>query len=174
MALTTTTTSPESHQSQSQAVPPATTTTTSKSASAAAAVSPPATPEVECAKCESCGFTEDCTPAYISRVRDRFHGRWICGLCVEAVKDELLRSDSLISTEEALDRHISFCSSFRSSTAGAGAGHQSEHPISAIGRIFRRSLDSPRALRSNSASSLAAPPPPSLLRSGSCFPSLSR
>ncbi|KAK9210039.1 hypothetical protein WN944_002408 [Citrus x changshan-huyou] len=108
--------------------------------------------EVEAVKCDSCGFTEDCTPAYIVRVRDRYKGRWICGLCAEAVKDEVLRSDRLISTEEALDRHISFCKDFRSSSTPPTLS-ETEHPISVMGRILRRSLDShsPRALRSNSS-----------------------
>ncbi|XP_022730792.1 uncharacterized protein LOC111285553 [Durio zibethinus] len=128
--------------------------------------------EIHCVKCESCGFTEECTPAYILRVRERYQGRWICGLCIEAVKDEALRSDTLISTEEALDRHISFCKKFRASSPS----DETEHPISAMGRILRRSLDSPRALRSNSSSVLPGfegvkcPP---LLRSESCFSALS-
>ncbi|KAF4363579.1 hypothetical protein CsatB_010582 [Cannabis sativa] len=129
--------------------------------------------EVECVKCYSCGFTEECTPAYISRVRERYQGRWICGLCVEAVKDEVLRSDRLITTEEALNRHITFCKKFRSSNPHH---KETEHPIFAIGKILRRSLDSPRALRSNSSSSLETVKrvsTPSLVRSGSCFSSLS-
>ncbi|KAJ4834713.1 hypothetical protein Tsubulata_007668, partial [Turnera subulata] len=96
-----------------QTSPPPTaavTTTTTKATTTAAQI------EVESVKCHSCGFTEECTPAYISRVRDRYQGRWICGLCVEAVKDEVLRSDRLISTEEALNRHVSFCNKFRSSS----------------------------------------------------------
>ncbi|KAG6658176.1 hypothetical protein CIPAW_04G142400 [Carya illinoinensis] len=103
-------------------------------------------------KCDSCGFTEECTPAYILRVRERYQGRWICGLCVEAVKDEVLRSNMLISTEEALDRHITFCIRFRSSCSLK----QAEHPISAMGRRLRRSLDSPRLLRVNSTADLNA------------------
>ncbi|KAF3439700.1 hypothetical protein FNV43_RR17978 [Rhamnella rubrinervis] len=129
--------------------------------------------EVECVKCDSCGFTEDCTPAYILRVRERYQGRWICGLCIEAVKDEVLRSDRLISTEEALNRHTSFCKNFRSSSF---SNEEAEHPISAFGRILRRSLDSPRAFRSNSSGSLGDVERvhgSSLLRSGSCFSSLS-
>ncbi|XP_031274082.1 uncharacterized protein LOC116132557 [Pistacia vera] len=129
--------------------------------------------EVESIKCDSCGFTEDCTPAYISRVRERYKGRWLCGLCAEAVKDEVLRSDRLISIEEALDRHISFCKEFRSSSRPT----ETEHPISVLGRILRRSLDSPRSLRSNSSSILpdiervkGSP----LVRSESCFSALSR
>lgn len=131
---------------------------------------PPLQTEVLSVKCDSCGFTEDCTAAYIARVRERYQGRWICGLCVEAVKDEALRSDRLISTEEALNRHIRVCKNFRSSSK-----EKTEHPILAMGRIFRRSLDTPRALRSNSSSSLGDVERvrgPALLRSGSCFPAL--
>ncbi|XP_022927044.1 uncharacterized protein LOC111433987 [Cucurbita moschata] len=143
----------------------------SNSQAAAAVV----TAEVECVKCYSCGFTEDCTPAYISRVRDRFHGRWICGLCIEAVKDEVVRSGTLISTEEALAQHASFCREFRSSNPL----DETEHPISAMGRVLRRSLDSPRVLRSNSSGIIKLEPivvigdSARLQRSGSCFPSLS-
>ncbi|XP_050218705.1 uncharacterized protein LOC126669305 [Mercurialis annua] len=134
--------------------------------------------EVESVKCYSCGFTEDCTFAYISRVRERYHGRWICGLCVEAVKDEVLRSDKLISTEEALNRHMSFCNKFRTSSCSNSLS-ETEHPISVLGRILRRSLDSPRhALRSNSSSVLPDVDKinngSSLVRSGSCFSALSR
>ncbi|KAK4401259.1 hypothetical protein Sango_1232000 [Sesamum angolense] len=65
-------------------------------------------------KCECCGLTEECTEEYIKRVRDRNSGRWICGLCAEAVKDELLRSEKRIGNEEALNQHMSFCKKFRS------------------------------------------------------------
>ncbi|KAK9275490.1 hypothetical protein L1049_022757 [Liquidambar formosana] len=129
--------------------------------------------EVESVKCDSCEFTEECTPAYISRVRERYQGRWICGLCAEAVKDEATRSERMITTEEALNRHISFCNSFRSSSPPSSTA---EHPISAMGRILRRSLDSPRPLRSASSSMLPQVDEvgrPSLVRSGSCLSSLS-
>ncbi|KAE7998430.1 hypothetical protein FH972_002975 [Carpinus fangiana] len=135
----------------------------------------PPSMEVLSVKCDSCGFTEECTPAYILHVRDRYQGRWICGLCVEAVKDEVLRSDRLISTEEALNRHITFYKKFRSSRSLKEAEH--EHPISAMGRLLRRSLDSPRPLRSSSSTDLHVvqrAPSSGLVRSGSCVPSLSR
>lgn len=124
--------------------------------------------EVECVKCDSCGFTEECTPAYISRVRQRYQGRWLCGLCVEAVKHEVVRSDRVITTEEALDRHITFCREFRSSTVL----NKTEHPIFAMGRLLRRSLDSPKPLRSNSSGALGVRAP-QLIRSESCFSSIS-
>ncbi|KAJ8767471.1 hypothetical protein K2173_017515 [Erythroxylum novogranatense] len=130
--------------------------------------------EVESVKCHSCGFIEECTPAYISRVRGRYKGRWICGLCVEAVKYEVLRSDMLISTEEALNRHVSFCRKFKSSNTMK----QTEYPIFVMSRILRRSLDSPapRAIRTSSTSVLPDVDKieGSLVRSESCFPSLSQ
>nr|CAD1827242.1 unnamed protein product [Ananas comosus var. bracteatus] len=99
-------------------------------------------------ECECCGLTEECTPAYISRVRERHLGRWICGLCAEAVKDEIGRSGWPISTAEAIDRHASFFRAFR---AVAPPDHAAQHLVAAIARLLRRSLDSPRA---------AAPAPP--------------
>ncbi|KAJ7955999.1 DUF1677 family protein [Quillaja saponaria] len=129
--------------------------------------------EVESVKCDSCGFTEECTPAYILRLRERYQGRWLCGLCIEAVKDEVLRSDRLISTEEALNRHISFCKNFRSSTPV----NETEHPIFAMSRVIRRNLDTPRPHRSNSSGALPSVDgvrSKTLVRTGSCFSSLSR
>ncbi|GLT81179.1 hypothetical protein SLA2020_525810 [Shorea laevis] len=87
--------------------------------------------EIQSVKCDCCGFTEECTPSYIHRVRERYQGRWICGLCVEAVKDMVQRSHTAISTEEALDHHISFCEEFRATSPPA----ETEHPIIAISRL---------------------------------------
>ncbi|KAK3213375.1 hypothetical protein Dsin_018081 [Dipteronia sinensis] len=131
--------------------------------------------EVESVKCDSCGFTEDCTPPYIRRVRDRYKGKWLCGLCTEAVKDEVVRSNRLISMEEAFNRHTNFYNNFRSN-----AQTGTEHPISALGKIMRKSLDSTRPLRSNSTGLLPNIKPvkavtgSSLSRSGSCFSAISR
>lgn len=97
--------------------------------------------EVEFAKCDCCGFSEECTPAYISRVRERYGGRWICGLCAEAVKDETCRAKTDISTDEALKQHTKFCQQFRSSTPPR---NPTEELISAIKQLLRRGLDSPR------------------------------
>ncbi|CAA7401232.1 unnamed protein product [Spirodela intermedia] len=134
--------------------------------------------EVEFVKCYCCSLTEECTPAYIGRVRERYKGRWICGLCAEAVKDEICRSGKkLIGTEEALDKHMTFCASFRSSPAPVAAD-ANEHLIAAMRQLLRRSLDSPRGIRSSPNSprqqlsgEVAATRGP-LTRSGSCFPTL--
>ncbi|KAL6344554.1 hypothetical protein AAG906_002459 [Vitis piasezkii] len=99
--------------------------------------------EVEFAKCDCCGLTEECTIEYIERVRERYQGRWICGLCAEAIKDEIVRSKRLISAEEALNRHMNFFKRFRSSNPP----NHTESLISAVKQLLLRTLDSPRSLR---------------------------
>jgi hypothetical protein len=104
--------------------------------------------EVEAAKCECCGFTEECTPAYIAAVRAEYLGRWVCGLCAEAVGDEIRREGSTITTAEALDRHVAFA------RAPSRRGPPAEDDlVAAVARLLRRCLDSPPA-------SPAAPPAP--------------
>ncbi|KAF3633227.1 hypothetical protein T459_17094 [Capsicum annuum] len=99
--------------------------------------------EVELVKCECCGLTEECTVAYIGRVKERNEGRWVCGLCGEAVKDEIMRASAerRIGREEALNRHMSFCKKFRALKPPL---HPTEELISAVKQLMLRSLDSPR------------------------------
>lgn len=97
------------------------------------------------AKCECCGLTEECTPEYIRRVRERYAGRWICGLCSEAVNDETSRSKrGVVSTDEALKRHMKFYQQFKSCTPPKNS---TEDLILAMKNLFQRSLDSPRRKR---------------------------
>ncbi|WOL19841.1 hypothetical protein Cni_G28643 [Canna indica] len=108
-----------------------------------------ARPEVVSVACACCGLTEECTPAYVKAVRERFGGRWVCGLCGEAVEDEIGRAGRWISTEEALSRHMSFSESFRAAGPPLDTG---ENMIAAMRQLLRRSLDSPRATRSSPSS----------------------
>ncbi|KAG6471802.1 uncharacterized protein LOC122030126 [Zingiber officinale] len=129
--------------------------------------------ELEFVACDCCGLTEECTPAYIAIVRERHGGKWLCGLCAEAVRDELLRSGLVISTEEAMDRHATFCRSFRS--AKAAAVDPSEQLIAAIKQCLRRSLEAPRAVRSTPSSprtGVGLGARSNLVRTGSGFPDL--
>uniref|UniRef100_A0A0E0DYC9 DUF1677 family protein n=1 Tax=Oryza meridionalis TaxID=40149 RepID=A0A0E0DYC9_9ORYZ len=108
--------------------------------------------EVEAARCECCGFTEECTPQYIAAVRGEYMGRWVCGLCAEAVGDEIRRAgagEATITTAEALDRHVAFA---RSAAPRAGGAAAEDDLVAAVARLLRRCLDSPPA-------SPAAPPP---------------
>ncbi|XP_022148132.1 uncharacterized protein LOC111016886 [Momordica charantia] len=106
--------------------------------------------EVELAKCECCGLTEECTAGYIERIRRRFAGKWICGLCSEAVQDEILKSGQLITTAQAMANHMSFRSKF---AAAGPPPDPTPHLIAAMTQILRRSLDSPTIRRRSLAPS---------------------
>ncbi|KAL2555032.1 hypothetical protein Fot_08651 [Forsythia ovata] len=133
--------------------------------------------EVDFVECDCCGLTEECTMSYIETVRERYKGKWICGLCAEAVNDEVLRCEKqkLISPDEAMARHFSFCNKFRS--AGPPPD-PTPHLITAMRQVLRKSLESPKFIRSMPSSptknrgdvnmKLAG-----LARSESCIPSLS-
>lgn len=75
--------------------------------------------EIESAKCECCGLKEDCTQDYISEVKAKFEGKWLCGLCSEAVRDEQNRENinRPFGTDEALKAHMSFCRKYKSNPA---------------------------------------------------------
>ncbi|ERN11308.1 hypothetical protein AMTRI_Chr04g179910 [Amborella trichopoda] len=127
-------------------------------------------PELEFAGCDCCGLKEECTPAYIAMVRERFNGRWICGLCSEAVKDEVFRSNRLMGTEEAIAAHMSFCKKFSSSSPI----NSTEHLIEAMKQLLRRSLYEKKSLGStpNSPRIKGELRRSSLPRSGSCISSI--
>lgn len=114
--------------------------------------------ETEAVKCYCCGLTEECTRRYIDGVRERYQGRWICGLCAEAVKEEGLKlklKDVDVSTDEALKLHMKF----RSSTSSP-PDKPTLDLILAMKHLLFRSLDSPRK------DSLTFSP---LARSRTCF-----
>lgn len=68
-------------------------------------------------KCECCGLKEDCTQDYISEVKAKFEGKWLCGLCSEAVRDEVNRGKSAAGMDEAVRAHMSFCRKYKSNPA---------------------------------------------------------
>ncbi|KAK3138235.1 hypothetical protein QOZ80_5AG0366190 [Eleusine coracana subsp. coracana] len=69
--------------------------------------------EARSVRCECCGMAEECTPTYIGRVRERFQGKWVCGLCGEAVKERLAREPAL-TVGGAVDAHAALCERFNS------------------------------------------------------------
>ncbi|KAL7121795.1 hypothetical protein ACP275_01G005800 [Erythranthe tilingii] len=121
------------------------------------------TTEVVSARCECCGLTEECTDEYINRVREHYSGLWICGLCSEAVKDEIARSKKEIKDEEALNRHMSFCKKFKNLSPPK---NPTEDLICALKQLLMRSIDSPRS------SPVGKPGNNNLIRSRSCRPAL--
>ncbi|XP_052210466.1 uncharacterized protein LOC127813506 [Diospyros lotus] len=66
--------------------------------------------EVEDGKCECCGMSEECTPGYIRKVRGKFSGNMICGLCAEAVTEEMEKNGG--KREDAVSKHMNACARF--------------------------------------------------------------
>ncbi|XP_050374253.1 uncharacterized protein LOC126791807 [Argentina anserina] len=73
--------------------------------------------EIELVKCECCGLKEDCTQDYITQVKAKFDDKWLCGLCSEAVRDEVSKGKKPFGMEEAVRAHMSFCGKFKSNPA---------------------------------------------------------
>uniref|UniRef100_A0ACD5UKI1 Uncharacterized protein n=1 Tax=Avena sativa TaxID=4498 RepID=A0ACD5UKI1_AVESA len=108
--------------------------------------------EEEEVACECCGFTEECTAPYIAGVRARYGGRWICGLCGDAVAEEMGRASPPLSPADALDRHACVCGQGRRASAPPSPG---DELIAALRLLLRRRLGSPsppRMVRSTPSS----------------------
>nr|CAD1828055.1 unnamed protein product [Ananas comosus var. bracteatus] len=74
--------------------------------------------EIESVKCECCGLREDCTQEYIDSVKANFDEKWLCGLCSEAVRDELGKGRRKgQGVEEAMRAHMAFCRRIKSNPA---------------------------------------------------------
>ncbi|XP_047313095.1 uncharacterized protein LOC124916425 [Impatiens glandulifera] len=78
--------------------------------------------EIESVKCECCGLKEECSEEYIMQVKGDFNGKWLCGLCSEAVRDELIvgrRKSNIKQFEmyDAVKAHMSFCGKYKSNPA---------------------------------------------------------
>lgn len=128
----------------------------------------PAISEVEDAKCECCGMSEECTAEYIDKVRNKFSGKWLCGLCSEAVKEEV-EKDGGKSWEEALSAHMSACAKFKRIRAfPALAQADAMRQILKKSTLRAKSL-SPRDTKEALARKMAKP---GIARSSSCIPAI--
>ncbi|XP_022723518.1 uncharacterized protein LOC111280420 [Durio zibethinus] len=127
--------------------------------------------EVEDAKCECCGMSEECTPEYIERVRNKFLGKWICGLCAEAVKEEMEKNGAKI--QEALSAHMNTCARFNK----FGRAYPALLTAEAMRKILRKSsrLEG-KSLRAKSISprDRGAQKKGGIARSSSCIPAITR
>ncbi|CAI9114202.1 OLC1v1014863C2 [Oldenlandia corymbosa var. corymbosa] len=130
----------------------------------------PAIPEVEDAKCECCGMIEEYTLEYIGKVREKYGGRWICGLCAEAVKEETAKNGGKRSPQDALEAHMNACFRFNK----FGRAYPVLSQAQAMREIFRKSvsLDSRAGLRGNKSGGM--PKKGQISRSSSCIPAITR
>ncbi|RZB52360.1 hypothetical protein D0Y65_048716 [Glycine soja] len=87
--------------------------------------------ELEFGVCDYCGLTEECTPAYMERIRQRYFRKW----------DEIVRFDKLVCIEEAMAKHMNLTNKLKASRPPP---NPALHLISAMRQILRRTLDSPK------------------------------
>jgi hypothetical protein len=114
--------------------------------------------EVEAVGCECCGLEEECTGEYIGGVRAYFGGRWLCGLCSEAVKYEAgkcARGAAAPDVEDAVRAHMGICRTLKG--RGGPAGRVAE----GMRQMLRTASWKKQAASSSAgAASPRAPPPP--------------
>ncbi|XP_060211256.1 uncharacterized protein LOC132638354 [Lycium barbarum] len=117
--------------------------------------------EVEDAKCECCGMSEECTPEYVKRVREKYSGKLICGLCSEAVKEEMEKNGGK-KLEEALNEHMNACSKFNR----IGRAYPVLFQAEAMREILKKSRGKSLSPRDNKKGGIA--------RSSSCIPAITK
>lgn len=113
---------------------------------------------------------EECTPEYIDRVRNKFSGKWICGLCAEAVKEEMDKNGG--KRDDALNAHINACARFNKFGRAYPVLFQAE----AMRELFKKSsrLEG-RGLRTKSFSPYkGGQNKGGIARSSSCIPAITR
>ncbi|KAK8618824.1 hypothetical protein V6N13_132803 [Hibiscus sabdariffa] len=131
--------------------------------------------EVEDAKCECCGMSEECTPEYIERVRNKYMGKWICGLCAEAVKEEMEKiGGDGNKIEEALGAHMNRCAKFNK----FGRAYPALLTAEAMREILRKGSrpegNSLRAKTFSHRDNRGAQNKGGIARSSSCIPAIVR
>lgn len=124
--------------------------------------------EVEDAKCECCGMSEECTPEYIEKVREKFAGKWICGLCAEAVKEEMEKNGG--KKNEAVDTHMNACVRFNKFGRAYPVLFQAE----AMREMFKKNAGRGLRAKSMSPRDKSGPKPGGIARSSSCIPAITR
>ncbi|KAM0968522.1 hypothetical protein ACFX13_017163 [Malus domestica] len=127
----------------------------------------PTISEVEDAKCECCGMSEECTNEYIDRVRSQFSGKLICGLCAEAVKEEMDKNGG--KREEAVNEHMSACEKFNR----LGRAYPVLYQAEAIKEIFKKS-STVRAKSISPRDKSVRKGNGGIARSSSCIPAINR
>ncbi|RRT49427.1 hypothetical protein B296_00050428 [Ensete ventricosum] len=124
--------------------------------------------EVEDAKCECCGMSEECTPEYIGRVREKFSGKWICGLCSEAVKEEMVKNGG--KQHKALEAHMSVCVRFNR----IGRTHPVLYQADAMRELLRKSSRAERGQSSSPRDREGVKKKGGIARSSSCIPAITK
>ncbi|CAL1373427.1 unnamed protein product [Linum trigynum] len=119
--------------------------------------------EEELAKCECCGMAEEFTPQYVKRVRDKFMGKMVCGMCAEAIGREAEKNGG--KREEAVKEHMKACARFN----GLGRKYPVLYQADAVKEILKK-----KRSQAGKAAAAAAGGGGGLARSSSCMPAIAR
>ncbi|XP_051136890.1 uncharacterized protein LOC127255422 [Andrographis paniculata] len=123
--------------------------------------------EVEDAKCECCGMSEECTPQYVKKVREKYCGKMVCGLCSEAVKNEMEKNGGKM--EEAVNAHVTACAKFNRLGRAYPVLCQAEAMREILRKNRAKSL-SPR----DKGGTYVPPKKGGIARSSSCIPAITK
>lgn len=88
--------------------------------------------EVKIEKCECCEMSEECSEEYTHEARDMFCGKFICGLCGEAVKETMHKNGG--KGKEAVDEHMKVCVKFNK----MGRSYPVLYQVEAIKKILKK------------------------------------
>ena len=141
--------------------------------------------EVEQVKCECCEHIEECTPTYIAHVKSLFCGKWICGLCGDAVNEEYIKASGNYNVNEgghsyilenALESHMSVCRQFNVKVGTKGAINEkyNNSPVDHLVQTLKRLLQRSKFLPTRSAPSSPNQSLISINRNNSCLNPFSR
>lgn len=113
-------------------------------------------------------MSEECTPEYINRVRSKYSGKLICGLCADAVEEEIEKmsnSDVVVAKrrEEAVKVHMGACARFNK----LGRSYPLLYQAEAVKEMLKKR--SRKIVRDTKSSEKGG-----LSRSSSCMPALAK
>ncbi|KAF3649689.1 hypothetical protein FXO37_18867 [Capsicum annuum] len=124
--------------------------------------------EVESAKCECCGMSDEYTPEYVDQVRKKYSGKWICGLCGDAVKEEAQKNGG--KNEEALATHMSACNKFNNFGRAYPVLSQAE----AMRKMLKKNTGGIMRAKSISPKDRIMPKKGGIARTNSCIPAITK
>lgn len=125
--------------------------------------------EAEDAKCECCDMCDEFTPEYIAKVRDLYFGKWICGLCSEAVKEEMVKNGG--NKEAALEAHMNSCLLFNNFGRKNPVLYQAEAMREMLRKSYARGA---RAKSTSPRDHKMGLRKGGIARSSSCMPTISK
>lgn len=109
-------------------------------------------------------MSEECTPQYVKKLREKY-GQMICGLCSEAVKEEMEKNGGKM--KEAMHTHVSACARFNR----LGRAYPVLCQAEAMREIFRKNRAKSLSPRDKGGTNQKRG---GIARSSSCIPAITK